>query len=134
MKQYFAYIRVSTPKQGQGVSLQEQRAAILAHATRHNLTITEWFEEKETAAKEGLLRAAQAGRLSPARTARLCRPGRWKAQNYRSRCRSAAALGLPALCYRERECGRSSGGTSAAGYSSATGHQDVPADPLRHFA
>lgn len=53
MKRYFGYIRVSTPKQGQGVSLQEQREAILAHAARHDLTIVEWFEEKETAAKEG---------------------------------------------------------------------------------
>lgn len=54
MKQrYFGYIRVSTPKQGQGVSLPEQREAILAHAKRRGLTVVEWFEEKETAAKEG---------------------------------------------------------------------------------
>jgi DNA invertase Pin-like site-specific DNA recombinase len=53
MKPYFGYVRVSTPKQGQGVSLQEQRAAISAHASRNGLAIVEWFEEKETAAKEG---------------------------------------------------------------------------------
>src|SRR5471032_1077175 len=51
MKRYFGYVRVSTPKQGQGVSLQEQREAILAHAARHGFTVAEWFEEKETAAK-----------------------------------------------------------------------------------
>jgi DNA invertase Pin-like site-specific DNA recombinase len=54
MKKYFAYIRVSTVKQGEkGSSLQEQQAAIDAYARRHNLAITEWFEEKETAAKQG---------------------------------------------------------------------------------
>lgn len=54
MKRYFAYIRVSTPKQGvQGSSLVEQRAAIEAYGKRHNLVIAEWFEELETAAKKG---------------------------------------------------------------------------------
>jgi DNA invertase Pin-like site-specific DNA recombinase len=54
MKQCYAYIRVSTPKQGEkGVSLQEQRDAITQCATRNNLTIIEWFEERETAAKRG---------------------------------------------------------------------------------
>jgi len=54
MTGYYAYIRVSTQKQGQkGSSLQEQRAAIEAYARRHNLSITEWFEERETAAKRG---------------------------------------------------------------------------------
>jgi len=54
MKQYFAYIRVSTVKQGEhGSSLQEQRSAIEAYASRQNLSIAEWFEEKETAAKQG---------------------------------------------------------------------------------
>jgi DNA invertase Pin-like site-specific DNA recombinase len=42
MKSYFGYIRVSTPKQGRGVSLDEQRAAINAYAV-----------ETETAAKQG---------------------------------------------------------------------------------
>jgi site-specific DNA recombinase len=53
MKSYFAYIRVSTQKQGQGVSLQEQRASIERYAARHGLTICAWFEELETAAKRG---------------------------------------------------------------------------------
>ena len=54
MKDYFAYIRVSTVKQGDhGCSLDEQKASIEAYAQRHGLTITEWFEEKETAAKQG---------------------------------------------------------------------------------
>src|SRR5580704_10524989 len=54
MKRYFAYIRVSTVKQGErGSSLQEQRSAIEAFAQRNNLKITEWFEECVTAAKQG---------------------------------------------------------------------------------
>lgn len=54
MKTYFAYIRVSTVKQGEhGCSLDEQKASIVAYAKRHDLTIGEWFEEMETAAKQG---------------------------------------------------------------------------------
>jgi site-specific DNA recombinase len=54
MKSYFAYIRVSTVKQGEhGSSLQEQRDAITNFATRHGLHIANWFEERETAAKIG---------------------------------------------------------------------------------
>jgi DNA invertase Pin-like site-specific DNA recombinase len=54
MKYFFAYIRVSTVKQGEhGVSLQEQRDAIQRHALRNGLTVITWFEEKETAAKRG---------------------------------------------------------------------------------
>ncbi|MEG3148176.1 recombinase family protein [Sphingomonas sp. RT2P30] len=54
MKSYFAYIRVSTVKQGEhGSSLQEQRGAIEAFAARQRLTISGWFEEMETAAKLG---------------------------------------------------------------------------------
>jgi site-specific DNA recombinase len=54
MKNVYAYIRVSTVKQGEtGSSLNEQRVAIEAYARRHELTISEWFEEKETAAKRG---------------------------------------------------------------------------------
>ena len=54
MKTHYAYIRVSTVKQGEkGSSLQEQRAAIEAYAQRLGLTISEWFEEQETAAKLG---------------------------------------------------------------------------------
>tara|TARA_R110002096_G_scaffold145223_5_gene302740 strand:- start:8672 stop:10189 length:1518 start_codon:yes stop_codon:yes gene_type:complete len=51
---FFAYIRVSTLRQGQkGVSLQEQRDAIERYAAREQLTICQWFEERETAAKRG---------------------------------------------------------------------------------
>jgi site-specific DNA recombinase len=53
MKQCFGYVRVSTVKQGEGVSLEAQRDAILTFADRNNITITKWFEEKETAAKSG---------------------------------------------------------------------------------
>ena len=54
MKSYFAYIRVSTVRQGEhGSSLQEQRSAIEAYAARHELSISQWIEETETAAKGG---------------------------------------------------------------------------------
>ena len=53
-KHYYAYIRVSTVKQGEkGSSLQEQRAAIENYAHRFGLVIGEWFEEQVTAAKRG---------------------------------------------------------------------------------
>lgn len=51
MKTCYGYIRVSTQKQGEGVSLEAQRDAISAFAIQHGLTICKWFEEKETAAK-----------------------------------------------------------------------------------
>ena len=51
MKNYLAYTRVSTAKQGEhGVSLQEQKAAIENYAHQNQLVINEWFEEQETAA------------------------------------------------------------------------------------
>lgn len=53
MKQVFGYIRVSTAKQGTGVSLQEQKEAIVKYAEKHDLQIIHWFEEQETAAKQG---------------------------------------------------------------------------------
>ena len=53
MNNFYGYIRVSTAKQGEGVSLQEQRAAIEGYARRNNWEIADWFEEKETAAKRG---------------------------------------------------------------------------------
>ena len=53
MKRCFAYIRVSTVKQGDGVSLEAQREAIVVFASQNGITITEWFEEKITAAKKG---------------------------------------------------------------------------------
>jgi DNA invertase Pin-like site-specific DNA recombinase len=54
MNQYYAYIRVSTARQGEkGVSLTEQRDAIERYANAKQMTISEWFEERETAAKFG---------------------------------------------------------------------------------
>src|SRR5581483_2320083 len=53
MNHFYAYVRVSTARQGEGVSLQEQRSAIEGYAQRHNLHVTRWFEELETAAKSG---------------------------------------------------------------------------------
>jgi len=53
MKPCFGYIRVSTQKQGEGVSLEAQKDAITVFAARNDLTVTKWFEEKETAAKSG---------------------------------------------------------------------------------
>ncbi|MDD5544076.1 MAG: recombinase family protein [Acidobacteriia bacterium] len=51
---YFGYIRVSTAKQGEhGVSLQEQRAAIERYAQHNQFPISQWFEERQTAAKRG---------------------------------------------------------------------------------
>ncbi|HTV26967.1 MAG TPA: recombinase family protein [Xanthobacteraceae bacterium] len=71
MKNYFAYVRVSTVRQGEkGSSLQEQRAAIESYARRNALTICEWYEEMETAAKQGrplfskLLKALAQGRAN----------------------------------------------------------------------
>lgn len=71
MKSCFAYIRVSTVKQGlHGVSLPEQRDAIAAYAARHQIKITRWFEERVTAAKRGrpvfseMLKALDAGEAS----------------------------------------------------------------------
>lgn len=54
MKSYFAYIRVSTVRQGEhGSSLQEQRDAITNFAARQGFKIVTWFEERETAATIG---------------------------------------------------------------------------------
>ena len=69
MKQLFAYIRVSDPKQKTGVSLIEQRAIIERYAEKIGAEIVEWFKETRTAAKAGrpvfdrmmnLLRAGKA--------------------------------------------------------------------------
>lgn len=53
MKKVFGYIRVSTLKQGEGVSLEAQKEAISRYAQKHDLEVVQWFEEKETAAKQG---------------------------------------------------------------------------------
>lgn len=67
-KNYFAYVRVSTARQGEhGVSLQQQQAAIESFANRNNLIVDTWFEERQTAAKQGrpvfnrMLAALRAG-------------------------------------------------------------------------
>lgn len=71
MKTYFGYIRVSTAKQStHGVSLTEQKSAIERYAARGGLTVVEWFEERETAAKHGrpvfsrMLSALRKGKAS----------------------------------------------------------------------
>ena len=70
MKQLFAYIRVSDPKQGKGVSLEEQRSIIEGYAARIGVAVCEWFVETRTAAKAGrpvfdrmvkLVRAGKSG-------------------------------------------------------------------------
>lgn len=83
MKTYYAYIRVSTIKQGEkGSSLQEQRAAIETYASRQNLSIIEWFEEKETAAKLGrpvftrMLRGVEKGHAAGVITHKIDRSAR----------------------------------------------------------
>ena len=53
MKKCFGYVRVSTQKQGEGVSLEAQRDAIEAYARKNDILISRWFEEKVTAAKKG---------------------------------------------------------------------------------
>ena len=53
MKTCYGYVRVSTLKQGDGVSLEAQRDAIEAFSAKNNIHISTWFEEKVTAAKRG---------------------------------------------------------------------------------
>lgn len=53
MKHVYGYIRVSDPKQGAGVSLHEQKEAIVRYAQKNGLHIAQWFEEIKTAAKSG---------------------------------------------------------------------------------
>jgi DNA invertase Pin-like site-specific DNA recombinase len=69
-KLYFAYVRVSTARQGQaGTSLTEQRAAISRYAQCYGLTIIKEYEEQETAAKRGrpifaeMLQALKQGKV-----------------------------------------------------------------------
>jgi len=50
---FLAYLRVSTPKQGEGSSLITQREAIARFAHRRGLEIVGWYEEKESAARRG---------------------------------------------------------------------------------
>lgn len=53
MKKVYGYIRVSTVKQGKGVSPDEQKDAIERYAEKRELEVIEWFEEEKTAAKQG---------------------------------------------------------------------------------
>lgn len=54
MKRFFAYIRVSTPKQKEfGVSPEAQRDAIARCAQQRGVLIIQWFEDVQTAAKQG---------------------------------------------------------------------------------
>lgn len=53
MKRCYGYMRVSTARQGEGVSLSAQREAIALYAERCDIEIIDWYEEMETAAKEG---------------------------------------------------------------------------------
>ena len=64
MGTYFAYARVSTPRQGEkGVSLTEQREAIERYARSHGLQISRWFEERESASQQGRPEFAEMLRL-----------------------------------------------------------------------
>jgi len=51
MKRLYGYIRVSTIKQGDGVSLEVQEEDIIRYAKRKNLKIIAWFKEKKSASK-----------------------------------------------------------------------------------
>jgi len=70
MKNCFGYVRVSSHKQGEGVSLDAQKDAILRFASSNNIIISQWFEEQQTAAKSGrpvfnsLIKALKAGKAS----------------------------------------------------------------------
>jgi site-specific DNA recombinase len=53
MKTCYGYTRVSTQKQGEGVSLVAQKEAITNYAAANSIHVSHWFEETETAAKAG---------------------------------------------------------------------------------
>jgi DNA invertase Pin-like site-specific DNA recombinase len=69
MKRLYAYIRVSDPKQGLGVSLAEQQSVIEGYAARIGGEIIEWFKETRTAAKAGRPVFARMTKLLRARKA-----------------------------------------------------------------
>jgi len=77
-----AYVRVSTDRQDLGP--EAQRAAITAWATRENVTVVEWFEDRMSGASEiedrpglagalGAIRVHRAGALVTAKRDRLAR-------------------------------------------------------------
>ncbi|PHS65774.1 MAG: hypothetical protein COB12_06795 [Flavobacterium sp.] len=51
MKKVYGYIRVSTKRQGEGVSLEVQEDDIKRYAKRKNLKIIAWVKEKKSASK-----------------------------------------------------------------------------------
>lgn len=51
MKHIYGYIRVSTKKQGEGVSLEVQKNNIIRFAKNKHLKIIGWYEEKKSASK-----------------------------------------------------------------------------------
>ena len=53
MKKVYGILVSQQLKQGEGVSLVEQKSSIETYALKNNLQIVDWFEEKETAAKRG---------------------------------------------------------------------------------
>jgi len=53
MQGYVGYMRVSTTKQGEGVSLEVQKDGISRYAERNQFPVDLWLEEMETAAKRG---------------------------------------------------------------------------------
>lgn len=53
MKKVYGYIRISTKKQEQGVSIEQQEKSITNYCKANNLIVSEWKVEKITAAKPG---------------------------------------------------------------------------------
>jgi site-specific DNA recombinase len=71
VQEYYGYIRVSTTRQGiQGVSLQEQKAAVERLALSRGFKLSKIFEDQITAAKSGrpafteMLKALKRGHAS----------------------------------------------------------------------
>ncbi|MCP4318013.1 MAG: recombinase family protein [Hyphomicrobiales bacterium] len=70
MKNCFGYVRVSSHKQGEGVSLEAQKDAILRFAAQNEIKVIRWFEEQQTAAKCGrpvfnqMLKILRAGKAA----------------------------------------------------------------------
>lgn len=69
MKDVYGYVRVSTVRQGFGVSLEVQQETIERFAAQHNFRVVQWFVEKVTAAKEGRPLFSQMVKLLKARKA-----------------------------------------------------------------
>lgn len=82
MKRCFGYTRVSSQKQGEGVSLHAQKEAITEYAKQNGMIVSEWYEEKETAARSGrpvfnrMIRDLKRGRAEGLITHRIDRSTR----------------------------------------------------------